>query len=246
MAYKSFMAVCALGMIPGAGAFAGGYVAPTVEPVIVAPVVQAAPASDWAGGYAGGSLGYAFGADDEIGLDLYSGGSLVERNTDLGSVDVKGPTVSLHAGYRWQRGNWIFGPELWVEGGSVDATDTVALGGSAEVESAVNHILGLQVKTGYSVNPQTLVYGTAGAVHGDFDYTLADALGSETVNYDATGYSLGLGVERKLRDNLSVFAEWQYRNFGKTDVEFGDDEASLLTRATPEHHHVKLGVNFAF
>lgn len=246
MRHTSFFAICAMGAISASGALAGGYVAPIAAPSAVSPVVDVAPADDWAGGYVGGSLGYAFGADDEIGLDLYEGDTLIERNTDLGQVDVKGPTVGLHAGYRWQRDSWVFGPELWIEGGSVDATDTVALDGAVEVESAVNYLVGLHLKTGYVVNPQTLVYGTAGAVYGDLDYTLSTAGGSETVNYDTTGYTLGLGVERKLRDNLSVFAEWQYRNLGKTDVEFGDGAASILTRATPEHHHVKLGVNFSF
>ncbi len=45
----------------------------------------------------------------------------------------------------------------------------------AEVESSVNYIAGLQFKTGYIANPQTMVHGTAGVVHGDFDYRLADA-----------------------------------------------------------------------
>ncbi|WP_347139130.1 outer membrane beta-barrel protein [Paracoccus sp. SSK6] len=248
MRHTFFLATCTLGTLSAAsGALAGGYVAPVAEPVVAAPVVEAAPVSDWAGGYAGGSIGYSFGGGDEVGLDLYESDTLVQRGTNLGSVDVKGVTAGLHAGYRWQRDNWVFGPELWIEGGSVDATETVDFGGAIDVESTVNYIVGLQLKTGYVVNPQTLVYGTAGAVYGDFDYTLSDAAGSETVNYDASGYSLGLGVERKLRDNLSVFAEWQYRSFGKTEVTYdlGDGDA-LKTRATPEHHNIKVGVNFRF
>ena len=67
-----------------------------------------------------------------------------------------------------------------------------------------------------------------------------------TEGYTADGYSLGLGVERKVRDNLSVFAEWQYRNFGKEEVSFADGEAAIVTNATPEHHNIKVGVNFSF
>lgn len=237
--------LCALGAASFAGgAWAGGYVAPVAAPVEVAPVVEVAPASDWAGGYAGASLGYSFGADDEVGLDFREDGGL-ERNSDIGAVDIKGPTAGLHAGYRWQRGNWVFGPELWVEGGSVDARDDLALD-DFSLESQVNYIVGLQMKTGYAVNSATLVYGTAGAVHGDFDYTLSTAAGSQTQNYDASGYSLGLGVERKLNPNLSVFAEWQYRNFGKTDVTFSEGGLEAVSRATPEHHNVKVGINFSF
>ncbi|WP_103172607.1 outer membrane protein [Paracoccus sp. SY] len=249
MRYSSFLAISALGLISGvSGALAGGYVAPVADPVVAAPVIEAAPVGNWAGGYAGGSIGYAFGSDDEIGLDLLEGGALIDRANDLGSVDLKGLNAGLHAGYRWQRGNWVFGPELWVEGGSIDASDRVSVDGvNFDVESSVNYIAGLQFKTGYTVDPQTLVYGTAGVVHGDFDYKLGGLNNSITESYSETGYSLGLGVERKLRNNLSVFAEWQYRNFGKTEVSYDfEDDPTILTRATPEHHNVKVGVNFSF
>lgn len=227
MRLKNFLTGCAVVAMGGA-ANAGGYVEPIVEvtETVVAPIV-----TDWAGAYVGGSIGYAFGADDEIGLN---------ESSALGQVDLDGFNAGLHVGYRWQRDSWVFGPELWLEGGKIDATDSVSFGeGTSEVTSEVNHILGLQFKTGYVVNPQTLVYGTAGFVRGDFDYTLDD----DTQGYTANGYSLGLGAERKLRDNLSVFAEWQYRSFGRTDINF---DGEVATRATPEHHNLKLGVNFRF
>lgn len=247
MRHTSFLAMFALGILSGAsGALAGGYVAPVAAPVVT-PTVEVAPVGDWAGGYVGGSIGYAFGGDDEIGLDRYVGDTRVERNTGLGQADLKGVNAGLHAGYRWQRDNWVFGPELWVEGGSIDGSDSFLLDGvETELESSVNYMVGLQFKTGYAVNPQTLVYGTAGAVYGDFDYDLGTAAGSETASFEETGYSLGLGVERRIRDNLSVFAEWQYLNFGDTDVDFGDDTDRLVSGATPEHHNIKLGVNFSF
>ena len=232
MSFTKFLSASSLAIVAMSGAaFAGGYVAPVEPaPIIEAPVVP--PVADWAGGYAGGSLGYSFGADDEIGIR--DGGVM---DPALGDVEVSGVTAGLHAGYRWQRDNWVFGPELWVEGGSVDDTATIAEG--VDVTSEVNYLVGLQLKTGYVVNPQTLVYGTVGYVRGDFDYSIGD----QTEGYTADGYSLGLGVERKIRDNLAVFAEWQYRNFGKENVDFGD---GLSTNATPEHHNVKVGVNFSF
>lgn len=256
MRNTSYLAICALGILSGAsGALAGGYVAPVAAPV-VEPVITPAPASDWAGGYAGGSIGYAFGGDDEVGADLYEDDVLIDRFTDITDLKLKGVNAGLHAGYRWQRGNWVFGPELTIEGGDIsdEQSGSTVLEGmpvSADIESQVNYIAGLQLKTGYVVNPQTMVYGTAGYVRGDFDYTLSAAAGDDsgslTESYTADGYSLGLGVERKVRDNLSVFAEWQYRNFGKTELTYdlGDGD-SVRTRATPEHHNIKVGVNFSF
>lgn len=231
-------------MSGASAALAGGFVAPSVEvaPVVAAPVV----AGNWAGGYVGGSLGYSFAGDDEIGFDALATGG--PRETELGSVDVSGFTAGAHVGYRWQRGQWVFGPELGYEGGSADDTATVTFGGTTvDVESEVNSLLSLVLKTGYAVNPQTLVYGTFGAVRGDFDYTVRDGDTSTTEGYNKTGVAAGLGVEQMISPSLSVFAEYQYRHFGSTDLEFDVGAAtSAVTVATPSHSNIKLGVNFRF
>ncbi|MBC9246220.1 porin family protein [Paracoccus sp. 11-3] len=254
MRIKSTFAVAGLLAMMAPAAQAGGYVAPVQEaPVVVAPIAE--PVSDWAGGYAGGWIGYAFGADDEVGFDLYEDSNLIGRQNDITNLDVSGLNGGLHLGYRWQRGSWVFGPELTIEGG--DISDEQGGSGivdgdavSIALESKVNYIAGVQMKAGLVVNPKTMVYGTAGYVHGDFDYILSGSTNGEdesaTEGYTANGYSLGAGVERKLNERWSMFAEWQYRNFGKTDVTFSDDNVDLVTRATPEHHNLKLGVNFAF
>lgn len=241
------------------GAHAGGFVAPVepvvVAPVVVAPVVAPQSPSDWAGGYAGLSLGYSFGADDEIGFDFLENddADLIGRHTALDNVKVKGPTAGLHAGYRWQRGNWVYGPELAIEGGSVDDSRDFTLAETGfnfetdlSLESKVNWIATLAFKTGYLVNPQTLIYGTAGVNHGDFDYTLSGNGESETVGYTQSGWVLGLGLERKLSERMSLFAEYQYRQFGKTSIYYRDGSDSLRTEATPKHQNIKLGLNFSF
>ena len=53
----------------------------------------------------------------------------------------------------------------------------------------------------------------------------------------------GLGAERRLSERMSIFGEWEFRGFGKTTL---TDANGFMTEATPEHHHVKLGVNFSF
>ncbi len=231
------------------GAHAGGFVAP-LEPVAVAPVLIAPESpSDWAGGYGGLSLGYSFGADDEIGFDFLENddADLIGRHTALDNVKVSGPTAGLHAGYRWQRGNWVFGPELAIEGGSVDDTrDFTVAETDISLESKVNWIATLAFKTGYLTNPQTLIYATAGVNHGDFDYTLSGNGESASVGYTQNGWVLGFGFERKLSQRMSLFAEYQYRQFGKTSIYYRDGSDALRTEATPKHQNVRLGVNFSF
>lgn len=237
--------VASAALMSGASAaVAGGFVAPSVEvaPVVAAPVVL----GNWAGAYAGGSLGYSFGGDDEIGFDVTEGDDF-ERATGLGSIDIRDATGGVHLGYRWQRGQWVFGPELGYKGGSVDAAETIAFDGDTfAVESEVNSLITLVLKTGYAINPQTLVYGTFGAVRSDFVYTLRDDEGMITHGYNKTGVAAGLGVEQMISARTPVFAEYQCRHFGRTDISYGDGDISAATVAIPDHSNIRLGANFLF
>lgn len=246
---KAPIALAAAAAMLAPAAFAGGYVAPVEPAPIVAPVTQA-PAP-WAGAYVGGSVGYSFGADDEIGLELFEDSTPQAFAPGLGNVDISGPTAGLHVGYRWQRQRWVFGPELGIEFGNVDDKDELAFRGTptgVTAKTEMNHILSLRMKAGYLVDDRTMIFGTAGVVKGDFDYTLTDGTDKLKESDSPTGYSVGLGVERKMTDRLSLTAEWEYRNFGKTDIDFdeGIPGEFLRTEATPEHHNVKLGLNFSF
>lgn len=237
-----------------AAALAGGYTAPVIPaPVVIAPSEQAAVPRGWAGAYVGGALGYAFNGDDRVGIESVTAGTPAGTVTPSGhSLDVSGPAAAVSLGYRWQRGNFVFGPELSVDFGSVEDDYEVTPGGSAFTDggkSEVNHIVSLKLKAGSLMGDRTLVYGLAGVAYGDFTYTIGAGDGAESVDYDKTRYVLGAGVERKLGDRLSVFGEWNYFNFGKTDVFFPSAEGSdsgVQTVATPEHHRIKLGVNYQF
>lgn len=241
------MFVSATAMMVAAGpVLAGGFVAPEVQidPITIAP---APVAGTWAGAYGGGSLGYIMGTDDQLGLATIRNGEQVSRANNLGDLGISGPSFGLHGGYRWQRDNWVFGPELGFEIGSVDEEVTFAYGAdTASSKSELNHIITLVMKTGYTVDPQTLVYGTFGLARGDFDYTLALNGRSETKGFTATGIAAGLGVERMINDTTSVFAEYQYRDFGNETVNFTDGADTLSTRASMSMSSIKVGANFRF
>lgn len=217
--------VAALLSVPAA--HAGGFTAPVVE-VEPAPVVTPAPAN-WQGGYAGITLGYAFGGDDDIGVR--------PPGVDIGSAELSGANAGLRLGYRWQRDRWVVGPELSYVAGEI--SDSFDFGVDGEFESQVNNMLGLRLKTGYLVRPDTLVYGIAGWQKGDFTYTV----NGNDIDYDADGYVVGLGVERQLTERMSVTGEYEYTNFGTTHVDLAP---GVVSAATPEHSNVKLGLNFRF
>lgn len=222
-------------VLGGAAAQAGGYAAPVLDPAPVAPViVEPAATGDWQGGYAGLTLGYAFKGEDVVGIN--EGGTLLG---DIGELDVSGVNAGLRAGYRWQRGQWVFGPELGIEGGKIDGdTNGIVDGVAYEAESKINHMIALRFKTGYTVRPDLLVYGIAGVGRADVDYDL----NGFNENYSATGYILGLGAEKQITEKWSVTGEYEYANFGKEELELG----GVSTEATAKYNNIKFGVNFRF
>lgn len=148
----------------------------------------------------------------------------------------------------------MFGPEIGYEGGSVkdetnaDVIGTIYEDSNFKAESKIKSMVALRMKTGYTVTPDTLVYGIVGVGRADVDYEMTqtplDGSGSASLtdNYTKTGYILGLGVEKQINEKWSVTGEYEYANFGKESLQFGD----LTTEATAKYNNVKLGVNFRF
>ncbi|HWL58328.1 MAG TPA: outer membrane beta-barrel protein [Paracoccus sp. (in: a-proteobacteria)] len=229
------LSIVATSLALGAGAAtAGGYTPPVVEPVL-APVVEE-PIANWAGGYAGVTLGYAFGGKDRVGI------SDAETDTLLGNIgEMKGDGVNagVRVGYRWQRDRWVFGPELAWEGGDVKGDTSGTIGGTElEAEAKLKSMYALRFKTGYIVQPNTMVYGIVGYGRADVDYKVA----GQDVGFDTDGYIVGLGVERQFTDRVSLTAEYEYANFGKEELE----AVGYTTQATIDYSNIKLGLNFRF
>lgn len=236
-----------LAILSASAAAAGGYTAPVadVAPVVVAP----APAQPegWQGFYVGGALGYAFNGDDRVGVrDIVGGVPVGPTETLDANLRVNGGFGGVQLGYRWQYGDFVIGPELSYEVGDVSDGATL-IGGTETWESDVNHLLTLRLKAGRVVAPQTLLYGSAGYTRGDFTYRYAGADIAQDQDYTANGYTVGLGVERKLTPRISAFGEWNYHNFGRTDIDVVDDLGDgSRTIATPSHQRLKMGLNFKF
>lgn len=245
--------VAVAGLFAAGAASAGGYVAPVVdEPVVVEPVVTA-QVGNWEGGYVGATLGYAFGGKDTFGINDASTDPHTHYG-DLGKFEVSGANAGLRAGYRWQSGQWVFGPEVSVEGGSIkdDFNVTVPAGGygplaggdSYKFESKVRSLAALKLKTGYEVAPDTLITGSLGVASGKFEYKVTGPSSSATEKFSKSGYVVGLGVERKVTDSMSITGEIERNQFKKKDVYASGTD--LYTTASPSFTNVKLGVNFNF
>ena len=214
-------------------AHAGGYTPPVVEPVPAAPIIIEEPAGAWQGGYAGLTLGYAFKGKDDVGVGGPTGSVTPDK------LDLSGANAGVHVGYRWQRGNWVVGPELSYEGGNIK--DSFSTDGY-DASSKVKNMYALRLKTGYTVSPDMLVYGIAGVGRAKIDYSVAGNGADIKDSYNKTGYILGLGVEKQINAKWSVTGEYEYADFGSENLSDGTYD----TNATPQYNNIKLGVNFKF
>lgn len=249
-------------LVAGTAATAGGYIAPIVEAPI--DIVEPAAPLTWKGAYVGGTLGYAFGGDDEVGSS-YNDSLFASPDT----LELSGMNGGLRIGYRTQftgrTRDWVIGAEFGYEGGNIeDSFSTSEVRNVAGVpdtqdftaKSSINSVMALRVKTGVLNQAQnTLFYGILGVAQADIDYSVTGEYdvykgAADPEIYEIkgdgetmTGYIVGLGVERRLNERLSVTGEWEYANFGKETLK---NDYGYSTEMTPDFHNIKVGLNYQF
>ena len=119
----------------------------------------------------------------------------------------------LHVGYNWQK------------------PSNLVLGIEADVNFAddIDYLATVRGRLGWAAGP-TLFYATGGAAFIGFDDAFSD-------DDSETGWVAGLGIEHKLRDNVSIGLEGLYYAFDQDDDLGGDDDADFWTlRARLTYH----------
>ncbi|MFB9948290.1 outer membrane protein [Rhizobium puerariae] len=197
------------------------------------PVVQSA--FSWTGFYLGANVGGGFAGDDSVGM--HSGDAHLG---DFGSVDVSGFAGGGQIGYNFQfDNNWVIGLEADFQG--ADISDSVSEGG-IRTSSKIDWYGTVRPRVGYALD-RTLIYGTGGLAYGHIDYK-ASVGGVKAIDDDKTkvGWVLGAGVEHAFTDHLTAKVEYQYVNFDH----FNAGDSALWTKATPDFHSIRVGLNYKF
>lgn len=90
-----------------------------------------------------------------------------------------------------------------------------------------------------SFSGQATVTGGGGSVTGAF------AFGAPSSS--RWGWTVGLGTEWAVLGNWSIFGEWNYMNFGTSNVTFTDATfGSTTVSAKQQINELKLGINYRF
>lgn len=180
--FASLPLVAALGL----PAYAGGMTEPVEEPMIIEAAPVMVPSADWSGAYVGAQLGYG---------DIGSGGAALDGNGAIGGV---------HAGYRFDFGQFVAGVELDYDKTNID----LGAGGDK-----LDDVARLKLMAGADLG-STLVYATGGAARASA--TLAG------VNRSDNGYFLGAGAAYALNDSWTLGGELlthRFDNFASTAVD---------------------------
>jgi outer membrane immunogenic protein len=194
---------------------------------------------DWSGVYIGGHVGWGWGHV------LYTDDPDDDLPSDIEDWTVEGWLVGAQIGANVQMDALVFG----VVG---DLAWTNITGDSVEVGvdtlTTDIHWLGtVRGKLGFAAD-MFMVYGTAGVAFAGVEHTLTEDWmdPNPTFTDSATqfGWVAGVGAEVKVAENVSIFGELLYHDFGDADFDWDEeDEAATLGLNVTT---AKIGVNFHF
>ena len=193
--------------------FAGSAMAADLAPRYAEPMAPMSPyAYNWTGFYLGLHAGYGFGGDFDALRDGATG--------FLGGVQ---------AGYNWQYDPFVFG----IEGELSYSGIGDSFGG---VDADLNWKGAITPRLGFAFD-RFMPYVKAGIAFGDVEFSSALFDESEMM----AGWTVGLGVEYALTNNLSLKVEYDYTDLGR-------DNFALAAGGNGGYdgHEIKAGVNFRF
>lgn len=221
---------------------AGNALAGTIAPVAVEPYVAPPPppVMSWTGGYIGGHVAYTDLRGDYDAFTPFNWDGFPVRGLTGSSFG-----AGLHAGYNHQMGDMVLGIEAdWTYVG----LDLVSADNDPgrDFGRSLDSVFTIAPRLGF-VNGDFMLFGRAGLAMGQFGVT-HDQRGTEiSGNSTEFGWTAGVGVEYRVRNNLSLRAGVDYMDFGSFRVdmssEFGSDiwveQDARVMRAT-------LGVSYYF
>lgn len=212
---KLFLSVSAfaLASVLASGTFAADLIVDDVA------INAAAPSATWDGAYIGAHAGFATGTVDWE----FSGGGGGD------SYDIDGWVLGGQLGYNWQVDNLVFGLEADL------SVATISGEYAAFSTRDISWLASARGRVGFAID-SVLLYGTAGLAVANSTGTLL--ILSDTATH--IGWTVGVGAEVMVSDDVSLKAEYRYSDYGAEGYYFDSIDAGFST------HAATVGVNFHF
>ncbi|WP_291688176.1 outer membrane beta-barrel protein [Bradyrhizobium sp.] len=254
-------------------AFAGAALAADLPARTYAKAPMVSPVYSWTGFYVGGHVGAGWGTTEtDLNVGALVNGFLPNAglglNLPIGQTQLNGFLGGAQAGYNWQAGMMVFG----VEG---DFTWSGLKGGTTcllviHCDAEVKWIGDVTGRVGATVGDRGLVYIKGGGAWADSKYlvnqnvTVGGIGGGLTGTLDGSvsktrfGGVLGAGIEYGFMPNWSAKLEYDYFDFGKTDLSMpvraagaianagGSASFNLPINVNQQIHTIRVGANYHF
>ncbi|OHV63853.1 hypothetical protein LCM4577_11130 [Mesorhizobium sp. LCM 4577] len=196
-------------------------------------IVEEAPVFSWTGGYLGLQAGYAWGNGH---MDQIGGPGFVDPDPDgfLGGV---------YGGYNYQMSNNIvIGAELDIVYTNVDGSGEIfgapGFPSGFEATEELNWSGAARLRLGYAVD-RFLPYIAGGVAFGDVKIRSSE--GGPSFSDTFTGWTIGVGLDYAMTDNLLLRGEYRYTDFGSES--FGDPVNADVDLKTNE---LRVGIAYKF
>jgi outer membrane immunogenic protein len=204
-------------------------------PPASAPVYRAVPVVPvftWTGCYVGANVGGGWAsthAYDTSGVITGFAGAPV-LNSDLGSQTTAGVVGGGQLGCDYQRDRFVIGIQGVVDASGMKGS-IAEPAGNFTIDSSIPWFATVTARAGITVVPTGLLYVKAGGafIKDNLSMTITSAgsafLGvppglAASAGYNASGWTAGGGFEWAFADKWSVFAEYDYLNFGTPTINF--------------------------
>jgi outer membrane immunogenic protein len=221
------------------GLTGGALAADVVRPVPVIPP----PPPNWTGLYVGGHIGPGWSDSSVSRHDGPPGPPGFNLSTDP-----SGLLGGAQVGYDWQTGHWVFGLVADASLAAINGEDEELTGGPpAAFRTEYQWLATIRARAGFLLNPLSLLY-----IHGGFasaNINLHGIHGAgpwafETNDKNHSGWVLGIGWEKQMTQNVSLFAEYSFMHFDRHSFTPSGPPGDISH--TNKLNVVKLGANFKF
>jgi outer membrane immunogenic protein len=225
---KSLLGLVAMGALIAGPAMAADMQMPLKAPPAPAP----APVATWTGCYVGGNVGGAWTNQNQNRVDqLTLAGTIVPAPAPYGSDSETSVAGGAQVGCDYQfYTNWVIGVQGmfdWTDLSGSHASGVIGPGiASFTMNDRTKNFDTATARLGYAFAGSALAYIKGGAawVHNKdtlFGLTTGGvSFLSESASWTATGWTIGGGIEYRFMPNWSVFAEYDYMDFGTQTIMF--------------------------
>jgi outer membrane immunogenic protein len=220
------------------------------------PVAPPIVAYNWTGCYVGGNVGGGWHRIEQTGVSPVAGAPFVPP-INLGASEDSDFIGGAQVGCDYQfAGKFVVGVQGMFDFGNINSRNNLLDPRTAGFfqQTRTRDIFTGTARVGYLFTPQVLGYVKGGGAwtraRTEIYGTAPAIFLSESASTDRSGWTVGGGIEWMFAPNWSVFAEYNYMDFGRENINFiaGPGTVGLPTVNSTrlEMQTALVGVNYKF